>query len=402
MADISVEVAGIRLGNPVLTAAGPTSRDGETLTEAARGGAGGLVAKTISVKPAEVPRPCMIVVDRGRTSFSSSIVLSNRVVNIARSYVAVPRGMLNAELWSDVPHQQWIEREYSVAKQTGLPVIASMGYTAEEVAFLGPLVQGAGVDGIEFSLHYVGIDYGPILEIAKALRESVDVPIFAKLSPHIMNLQEFARELERTGVDGLVAINSLGPCLYIDTETGKPLLGGEGGHGWLSGPAIKPLGIRVVAEAAKAVKIPIIGVGGVMAGLDAVEYFMAGASAVQICTGAIIEGPTIYGRVAREINEYLDSHGHDSVEDIKGVALKYLPEKPLTFEAKPPIVDDDLCKLCGLCEKSCVYGAIELRKDELGMSRPPIVDEDRCYGCGVCVSICPVRALSFEEELEEG
>jgi dihydroorotate dehydrogenase subfamily 1 len=395
--DLSVEVAGIKFRNPVLTAAGPPSRDGEALKAAARGGAGGLVAKTISVKPAEVPRPCMIVVDRGKSEFSARLVLDNRVVTTATSYVIIPRGMLNAELWSDLPYQRWLEREYAIAKETGLPLIASIGYTAEDLSFLGPKVEKAGVDGIEFSLHYVGVDYRPILEIAKALREAVDIPIFPKLSPHIMNLQEFAKELEKIGVDGIVAVNSLGPCLSIDIETGKPLLGGKGGFGWLSGPAIKPLGIRVVAEVAKAVNIPVIGVGGVMNGLDAIEYFMAGASAVQICTGAILEGQTIYGRVAREIGEWLKSHGYDSVEDIRGIALKHLPEEPLRFHSVPPTVDEKLCKLCGLCEKSCIYEAIKLPKEASGAKRPPVVDEERCYGCGTCVSICPTRALSFEE-----
>ena len=395
--DLSVEVAGIRFRNPVLTAAGPPSRDGEALKAAARGGAGGLVAKTISVKPAEVPRPCMIVVDRGKSEFSARLVLDNRVVTTATSYVIIPRGMLNAELWSDLPYQRWLEREYAIAKETGLPLIASIGYTAEDLSFLGPKVEKAGVDGIEFSLHYVGVDYRPILEIAKALREAVDIPIFPKLSPHIMNLKEFARELEKIGVDGIVAVNSLGPCLSIDVETGKPLLGGKGGFGWLSGPAIKPLGVRVVAEVAKAVKIPVIGVGGVMSGLDAIEYFMAGASAVQICTGAILEGQTIYGRVAREIGDWLRSHGYDSVEDIRGMALKYLPEEPLRLHSVPPKVNEELCKLCGLCEKSCIYGAIKLPRDASGAKRPPLVDEEKCYGCGTCVSICPTRALSFEE-----
>ncbi len=395
--DISVEIAGIRFRNPVLTAAGPASRDGEALKAAARGGAGGLVAKTISVKPAKVPRPCITVLDRGRSEFYATLVLENRIITTSTSYVIFPRGLLNAELWSDLPYQRWLEREYAIAKETGLPVIASIGYTAEELSFLGPRVERAGVDGIEFSLHYVGIDYKPILEIAKALREAVNIPIFPKLSPHILNLQEFARELERIGVDGIVAINSLGPCLSIDVETGKPLLGGKFGFGWLSGPAIKPLGVRVVAEVAKAVKIPVIGVGGVMSGLDAIEYFMAGASAVQICTGAILEGQTIYGRVAREIWEWLKSHGYDSIEDIRGVSLKHLPEKPLRLKSVPPTLNEELCKLCSLCEKSCIYEAIKLPKEAGEVKKPPVIDEKRCYGCGACVSICPTRALSFEE-----
>ena len=394
MVDLSVEVAGIRFRNPVLTAAGPPSQNAAALLAAARGGAGGLVAKTISVEPAKVPRPTMAVLDRGVTDFYVAYATGGRLVKVVRTKLFMPRGLLNTELWSDLPYQRWLEVEYRLAKASGLPLIASIGYTAEEVSFLGPKVQEAGVDGIEFSLHYVGIDYKPILEIAKALRESVDVPIFAKLSPHILNLTEFAKELERIGVDGIVAVNSLGPTLYIDVETGRPLLGGKYGYGWLSGPAIKPLGVRVVAEVAKNTNLPVIGVGGVTSGVDAIEYFMAGASAVQICTGAIIEGPSIYGRVAREIEQWLREHGYDSVEDIRGVALKYLREEP-NYEVKNPVVDPEKCTACGICERACRYNAIRVM--EVDGRKTAVVDQYACYGCGVCVSICPVRAVTLPE-----
>ncbi|MDH5362128.1 MAG: dihydroorotate dehydrogenase, partial [Aigarchaeota archaeon] len=363
MINISVEIAGIKLRNPVMTAAGPTSRDAEALIEAARNGVGGLVAKTIGVKPAEVPRPCMATVDRGETNSLFLATINRRVVRSSRAKLILPRGLLNAELWSDIPYQQWIEREYAMAKQTGLPVIASMGYSADDLRKLGPMVEKAGVDGIEFSLHYLGVDFKPILEVAKALRESVEVPIFAKVSPHIMNLAEFAKALEAVGVDGIVAVNSLGPCLYVDVETGRPLLGGENGYGWLSGPAIKPLAIRCVAEIARTVTIPVIGCGGVTDGVDAIEHFMVGASAVQVCTGAILEGPSIYGRIVKEIMEFMRQHGYASVEDMRGKALDHLPKMPLRLKGVPPKVHAELCKSCGLCEKSCVYDAIEV-KDE--------------------------------------
>ena len=395
MIDISVEIAGIKLRNPVMTAAGPTSRDAEALIEAARNGAGGLVAKTIGVKPAEVPRPCIATVDRGETDCLFLATINNRVVRSSRAKLVLPRGLLNAELWSDMPYQQWIEREYAMAKQTGLPVIASMGYSADDLRKLGPMAEKAGVDGIEFSLHYLGVDFKPILEVAKALRESVEVPIFAKVSPHIMNLAEFAKALEAVGVDGIVAVNSLGPCLYVDVETGRPLLGGENGYGWLSGPAIKPLAIRCVAEIARSVKIPVIGCGGVTDGVDAIEHFMVGASAVQVCTGAILEGPSIYGRIVKEITEFMRQHGYASIEDMRGKALDHLPKMPLRLKRVPPTVHAELCKRCGLCEKSCVYDAIEV-KDEAEPGAPVTVDEDRCYGCGLCVSVCPTRALEME------
>ena len=396
MVNTSVEIVGIKFKNPVLTAAGPPSRSGEALRVAARGGAGGLVAKTVSLKPARVPRPCMAVVDRGLSISDIGLSVGGRFVRISKSMVQLPHGFLNTELWSDVPYQQWIAKEYKLARETGLPVIASVGYAPEEVSKLGPLIEKAGVNGIEFSTHYTGFDPKPIAEVAKTLKESVNIPIFAKLSPHVQDIALFAKAVERY-VDGVVAINTYGPTLHIDIETGKPQLGSESGYGWLSGPALKPIAIRCVADVARAVKVPVMGVGGILSGLDAIEHIMAGAWAVQICTGAILEGPSIYRRVAKEIEEFLKKHGYDSLEDIRGMALKHLPSAPLRTSALSPKVDENLCTGCGICKTSCVYDAIEITEDPSTGRLFSFTYEDKCYGCGLCISICPQRARYFEE-----
>ena len=369
--DLSVEIAGIRLRNPTMTAPGPTTRDGTTLKKQAGGGVGALVAKTISVTPGVVPRPNISVLDKKRV------------------YV----GLLNTETWSDIPYQQWVEKEYKIAKEAGLPVIASVGYSASDLRKLGPLVEKAGVDGIEFSLHYVGFDYKPIIEIAKALRESVEVPIFPKLSPHIINPIEFSKELEKVGVDGIVTINTYGPCLHIDIETGRPVMGSESGYGWMSGAALKPLAIRYVADVARTVKIPVIGCGGIMKGADAVEHIMAGASAVQICTGSILHGPSIYGKVAKEIEKFMRDHGYDSIEDMRGIALKYLP-KESRLKTDPPLINEDLCIGCNLCERYCAYDAVKIEETKPEKFRV-MIDEGKCYSCGLCTTVCPTRAVFY-------
>ncbi len=388
--DLSVTIGDIPLRNPVLTAAGPTSRDAETLIGAARGGVGGLVAKTISVKPAEVPRPNMQTLDRGKSQWLLATAMQNQIVHLERIKVRGAYGLLNHELWSDKPYQKWLEHEYPRAKETGLSLIASVGYTPEELEKLAPLVEKAGVDGIEFSTHYIETDPKVFNEVAKTLKEAVDIPVFAKMSPHVKDLTVFTKAVDRY-VDGFVAINTLGPCLHIDIETGRPLLGGPGGVGWLSGPAIKPLAVRCVADIARGTSKPVIGVGGVSTGADAIEFFMVGASAVQVCTAAILEGHSVYGRIAQEISHFLKSHGHTSPEDVRGVALQHLPKETLRIESLPPTVNNELCSGCGLCNTSCIYSAIAVNS-EINKAK---VDTNLCYGCGVCVSICPHRALSF-------
>jgi dihydroorotate dehydrogenase subfamily 1 len=388
--DLSVDVAGIPLRNPVLTAAGPTSRDAETLIQAARGGVGGLVAKTIRVNHSEVPRQNLQTLDRGKSQWLLATAMQNQIVHLERINVRGAYGLLNHELWSDKPYEKWLKHEYPKAKEAGLSLIASVGYTPDELAKLAPLVEKAGVDGIEFSTHYIESDPKVFNDVAKTLKEAVDIPVFAKMSPHVKDLTVFAKAVDKH-VDGFVAINTLGPCLHIDIETGKPLLGGPGGVGWLSGPAIKPLAIRCVADIARGTTKPVIGVGGVSTGADAIEFLMCGASAVQVCTAAILEGNSVYGRIATEMANYLESHGHDSPLDVRGIALKHLPTETLRTESLPPTVDEEACSGCGLCNKSCTYSAIAVNPD----TSKAQVDTDLCYGCGVCVSICPHRALSF-------
>ena len=141
--------------NPILTAAGPTSMNGEVLLRAAKGGAGALVTKTICSRKAVVARPNMACIQQG----------------------SITRGVINCETWSEIPWERWVEREYGIAEKSELPIMASIGYTAEELAFLGPRVEKAGVDAIEFSTHYVSKNVSTLREGAKQLRDSVNIPM---------------------------------------------------------------------------------------------------------------------------------------------------------------------------------------------------------------------------------
>lgn len=365
MANLHVNFCGLELKNPVLPAAGPPSKDGIALQAAAKGGAGGLVTKTMSMEAAELPRPNMAEI-RG--------------------------GFLNAEMWSELTMEQWLDTEYPMARETGLPIIVGLGYTAEQIRLLAPMVRPYA-DALEISTHhYAGTNIAPIMAALRAAKEAVDVPVFMKLSPH-PNIQETALALEYAGADGLVMINSFGPCLGIDIETGLPLMGSNDGFGWLSGTAIKPLALRCIYDAARAVRIPIFGVGGISNGRDAAEMLMAGASAVQVCTEAILHGPQVYGRIANELNAFLDEHGYASVEEITGLTVRKMDGRAGRRFVGVPNVDMERCIFCGTCEASCPYGAIH--KDREG--NIVNVDEEKCSLCGLCVSRCKMRAISMSQ-----
>ena len=362
MADLRVEVCGIEFKNPVLPAAGPPTWNGEAMVACAEGGAGGIVAKTISTTAAIVPEPCMAQVSRA--------------------------SMLNTELWSELPPEQFINHEYAKAKETGLPLIISMGYTADQIAELAPKVKPFA-DALELSTHYIGEDPAPMIAAVQAAKDAVDVPVIVKLSPLGREMQAAAQAAKDAGADAIAAINSFGPCLGIDAETGSPLMGSEEGYGWLSGRAIKALSLRCVFDIARTGALPVFGVGGVSRGLDAIEMFMAGASAVQVCTAAILRGPSVFGKIAQEMDQWLDDHGYASINDVKGLTIKKLKERAFRTTHLPPQLYEELCTGCRLCETSCVYHAILVPDDKAQL------DEDLCQGCGLCTTRCPTRALEM-------
>jgi heterodisulfide reductase subunit A-like polyferredoxin len=146
---------------------------------------------------------------------------------------------------------------------------------------------------------------------------------------------------------------------------------------------LKPIALRAVYDAARTVDIPIIGVGGISRGTDAIEFMMAGASAVQVCTAAITKGPEVFGKIAREMDAWLDLHGYASARDVIGLALTQNP--PLMVN--PPAVMVEKCNGCGLCVTSCVYGALSVVEKKIQ------VNESLCTRCGLCISRCPSLAL---------
>jgi len=133
-----------------------------------------------------------------------------------------------------------------------------------------------------------------------------------------MNLGEVAKAAEKAGADGITAVNTLGPGMVIDVKTGKPVLGFK--VGGMSGPALKPIAIRCVYDIYKAVKIPIIGMGGITTGKDAIEMMMAGATAVGIGTGIYYRGWDIFKKVCDEMTKFLKSHDYSSLKEVIGVA----------------------------------------------------------------------------------
>jgi len=325
-----------------------------------------MVCKTVSVKAADVPAP-------------------NMYENRDHKY------FLNTELWTELSLEQWLDHEYpkirEVCTQAKVPMGCSMGYTAEEIAKVAPKV-GKYADFVELSTHYIGDDPRPMQEAVKAaIKGTGGKPVFVKLSP-FRDAPIAAKAAKDAGAAGVVAVNSFGPTIALDIERrGAPVMGSDSKYGWVSGPALKPLAMRIVYDVAKAVpNYTIVGVGGITNGRDAIEYLMAGAQGLGVCTAAIVEGRDVYGKIAQEMKEWMQEHGYKNIQEIIGLGVRHppLPQK------LPPKIDTDKCVGCGTCVTSCLYEALKL---EDGVAT---CDGSKCFKCGLCYTRCPAGAISIQ------
>ena len=198
--------------------------------------------------------------------------------------------------------------------------------------------------------------------------------------------------MKEAGADGIACSDALGPALSIDIKTGQPRLGGPRGVGGLTGAAIMPITLRMVLEIAASVDLPIVGVGGVSSAEDVLQYIMAGASLVGLCTAGHVNGIKRYSRIIDDLERLLQALGFESPGQVRGLTLKRIEERKqkgrqAVTEAVVPKVLLENCNGCGNCERVCVYAAARLVE---GKAK---IDPQACVGCGLCLSVCPVDAL---------
>jgi dihydroorotate dehydrogenase (NAD+) catalytic subunit len=304
---LAVELAGVELKNPLIAASGTFGYGVEYEGVIELSHLGGIVSKGLYLEPrdgAPVPR-------------------------IAET----PSGLLNAIGLQGIGIHAFVEDVLPRLRKHDTALFVNVcGDTVEEYAEVARVCDGApGIAGLEINISCPNVKQGGMAfggdprmthAVVAAVRGATRLPVIPKLSPNVADITVFARAAADAGADALSCINTL-LGLSVDVETRRPRLGY--GTGGLSGPAIRPVAVRMAWQAARSVRIPVIGIGGICSAQDALEFLIAGCRAVQIGTANFVD-PGVYDRVLDELGGYLKRHGHRDIGEVVGT-LEY-PGQP--------------------------------------------------------------------------
>jgi dihydroorotate dehydrogenase (NAD+) catalytic subunit len=298
---LSVDLAGLRLSNPTMLASGILGYTSETLESIAKGGAAAVVTKSVGLKP--------------RSGYTNPTV------------VQTSSGLINAMGLPNPGIREFASEIRRARKILAVPLIVSVyGFSTEEYVTVAKEATSAGADAVELNVSCphvketgseIGQSPKTLEQVVRKVKAALDRPVFVKLSPNVTDIADVAETAAKAGADALVAINTV-KAMAIDAETTMPILGNK--RGGLSGSAIKPIAIRCVYDIYERVKLPIIGCGGITTWNDAVEFLLAGASAVQIGTAMATKGRSVFRVVSRGVDAYLKRKGFGSVNEIVGLS----------------------------------------------------------------------------------
>jgi len=307
---LEINLSGLKLKSPIILASGILGVSFSSMKRVIDAGAGAVTTKSIGPKP--------------RKGYKNPSIIE-----------IYPDTFMNAVGLGNPGIDEFIP-EIKEIKEHNIPLIVSVfGDTNEVYLDVAIKAEKAGADAIEINISCphaevasIGIDKDQTFKIVKFLKEHLKVPLFVKLNPNVTNIGEIALTAEKGGADGVVAINTVA-ALKIDVNTQRPIL--AHGSGGLSGKAIHPIAVKKVYDLYKVLKIPIIGCGGIDSWQDVVEFFLAGASAVQMGT-ALYKGPEIITEINEGIIRYLKYNEYKSINDIKGLAHSFKTQEVPDFD----------------------------------------------------------------------
>lgn len=392
--DLTSVFCGVEFENPFILAAAPPSDELEMVRNAFKMGWGGAVLKTTHAREE--------IVDLVYPMMSSFDYEGKRVSSLG-----------NIDLVSEYDIDEIEMRIKALKKEfpTKIVIGSMMGSKKEQWQELASRLSKAGADIIECSFScpqgMLGKKPGAMLgqdpvlskEVAGWVKEAAGkTPVVIKITPQVSDIVEVVEHIQAGGADAVCASNTIPSLMGIDIETLVPYpnVGGKSTYSGLSGPAIKPISLRTIAEIKRHVNIEITGTGGVGTWKDTVEFMLVGASNVQICTAIMHKGFRIIDDLKSGLSNYMDRKNIDNVNDLVGKALPNivmhdkLPRK-VTVKAR---INDDKCIGCGLCYLACRDGG-HMAIDRLD-DRTYVVNKDNCKGCNLCPQVCPVYCIELE------
>jgi len=296
---LETSIGKIELKRPGMVASGIMDETGPSMVRMIESGAGAVVTKSIGSEPkAGHANPCFTEIKSG---FVNAMGLPN-------------------------PGIELFKEEMEIAVKAG-PIIGSIyGSSAEEFSRLAGKMEDYGAKAIELNLSCphakgygmeLGTDPEIVKKIVKAVKDSIDIPVWSKLTPNIQSISSIGLAVQDAGGDAVVAINTL-KAMVISPEMGRPVLSNK--FGGLSGPAVRAVGVRAVYDLYAAIDIPIIGVGGIYDAHDALQYIMAGASAFQIGSAIAKNGPKVFDQINKDLERFMIDYDYRSIKEMVGVA----------------------------------------------------------------------------------
>jgi dihydroorotate dehydrogenase (NAD+) catalytic subunit len=299
MSRLAITLCGVELRNPVIAASGTYGYGIEFETVADLNAIGGIVVKGLSREPIAGNPPPRLWESEG--------------------------GMINSVGLQNIGARAFVQEKLPALRRFRTAIFANVfGYATDDYAEVIRILEDAdGIAGYELNIScpntrrggiHFSSDPALVSELVSLVRPLAHRPLIVKLSPNVARIEPLAEAAEQAGADAISLVNTF-VSLAIDARTRRPRIGA--GFGGLSGPAIKPIALRLVHQASKAVRIPVIGLGGIRSGEDAAEFLIAGASAVQVGTANFWD-PAAPGRVARELDQYLKNEKLDNVKELVG------------------------------------------------------------------------------------
>ncbi|HEY8804378.1 MAG TPA: NAD-dependent dihydropyrimidine dehydrogenase subunit PreA, partial [Clostridium sp.] len=387
---------GVKCENPFFLSSSVVGSNFEMCAKALEMGWAGVVFKTIGFYIPQEVSPRFDVIGKEGTPFI---------------------GFKNLEQISDHPlalNLKWM-REIKEKYPKKILIASIMGETEEEWTELARLATEVGSDIIECNFSCpqmangaMGADVGQNPELVKkyceATRKGTQLPILAKMTPNLGNMEIPATASIEGGADGIAAINTIKSITRIDLNNFAPypLINGKSSVSGYSGKAIKPIALRFINDLSKCEKlkdIPISGMGGIETWEDAVEFLLLGASNIQITTAVMQYGYRIINDLISGLSYYMEEHGFNSVRELVGLALKNIVSADnldRNYIVYPKFIKE-ACVGCGRCYISCFDGGHQAIKWEFE-NREPLLVIEKCVGCHLCSNVCPTNAITYGQK----